>query len=472
MEKKRLSTVRGIVGYTGSVVGGAAIGFIAMPIATRLFSPTELGRVGLFNSYLQAIQLLAIAGLDQAYMRYRGGVDAAGSTGGLLRKCFYLSFGLLVIIGLAIAYVDSDVSRAILGAERRWLVPALLLAAAGSVLYRYATIEMRVAGRVGAFAVATIGFAFLSRVLFLGSAFTAGIGSAEVLMLSLGYASAGILSLVLIWSVLCEPRSLAPIALSRLVRFSTPFVISSAFALVSTSITPIYIARVGGPEDVGLFNTAVSLASVLTVVETGVLSYWTPRVYASYKDNSTGIRSLQEGLALAMLLAGMILILSRDLIFLVVGSEFRVAVRYFGVLLAVPVLTFVGELGGIGLLLAKRSSLYSFSYVVGASLTLLVVLSTVPSVGLAGGTVGLASGAGLTMTLRIVLARRVYQPFTSETRVLFGVALFLICAVVVALPWPEDLSWLCNVLVLVALGGGLWLCREQLWRWVRLRSRK
>ena len=53
------------------------LGFISLPLITRIMSTDEFGKTAMFTSAVSIIYIFAILGLDQSYIRYyyREGVD-------------------------------------------------------------------------------------------------------------------------------------------------------------------------------------------------------------------------------------------------------------------------------------------------------------------------------------------------------------------------------------------------------------
>ncbi|MGC4153889.1 MAG: oligosaccharide flippase family protein [Propionicimonas sp.] len=439
------------LGYSGAVIASAAVGFIAMPVATRVFSAEALGRVGVFNAWLMALQVGVLFGLDQAYLRFRGSPDSRGGTGGLLRRCLVVSGGILAMVGAGVVAFRSEVAIAVVGEPHLWVPFALTLAVGGAVAQRYASIETRVSRRVWAFAVVTVGSTLLTRGLYIMAGFLPSAVGLEVLLLGIGYCAAGVLAIACIWKTLGEPKSPTAIPLGSIFRFSTPFVVSGSFSLVSVSLTPIYLSWELGLAQVGQFNSGLALASILSILQVGILSYWIPYVYANAEAQAERIRSVHHAIFWAMVGTGLILILTSGPLFLLVGQEFRIAEQYFGVLLAVHAFNLLAEIGGVGLPLAKRTTPYSLALVAGSCLTLLTLLLTVPTWGMGGAAFSLLAGSALTAIVRLSYGVRHFRPFSSLARPITALTLLVIAACVRSVTFSLDLGMVGEAGILIAI---------------------
>ena len=77
------------------------LGFISLPLITRVMTTDEYGRTAMFTSAVTIIYIFAILGLDQAYIRffYKEGVDR----GELMAKCLRYPFLLILLLSAVYA---------------------------------------------------------------------------------------------------------------------------------------------------------------------------------------------------------------------------------------------------------------------------------------------------------------------------------------------------------------------------------
>ena len=64
------SFVKKFVGFSVVTWISFIISFLSAPISTRLFDPSVLGKINIFNTYTNLWGILILVGLDQAYARF------------------------------------------------------------------------------------------------------------------------------------------------------------------------------------------------------------------------------------------------------------------------------------------------------------------------------------------------------------------------------------------------------------------
>ena len=64
------SFIRKLVGFSLVTWVSFIISFLSAPISTRLFDPSVLGKINIFNTYTNLWGVLILIGLDQAYVRF------------------------------------------------------------------------------------------------------------------------------------------------------------------------------------------------------------------------------------------------------------------------------------------------------------------------------------------------------------------------------------------------------------------
>lgn len=450
---------RGALSFSGIVAIGAAIGVITTPFTTRMFDPATLGRINMFGAYLALMQVLSLVGLDQGYMRFYSDYATPAARLQLLRHCIARSVLVCSLGGVALWGFWQPISVGIAGVPRWDVVAMLFLAVLGSILFRYVQIWSRVSGRTMDFLWLTLAFAVLTKV----SVVTAGIVNPDyvtgILFLGIGYVLVGVFAVAILRRR--EPmRQIGDIASGTaqrrsLLLYSLPFLLTGLLSLVSTSLVSVPVERVLGFEAVGVFAAGMSLASFVVVVQMGIQSYWAPYAYAVHRIGPEELRAAQQVVVLVICSVGLLAMAVSPILFLLLGPAFRQAAGFFGLLLAPPVLTLISEVGGIGLLLARRSWLYSSAQAVGAIVTVLGCVWLLPMSGLAGAGMAMTLGALATAIIRILLARASFRPFARPLRAVATCALFLAPVSLQALPTqPSGVSpemWALVALLALAL---------------------
>ena len=83
--------MRALFSYSFASWLAALIGFIAVPIGTRLFPQELLGQLNILLSIASILSIVALAGIDQGYIRYFFEEKESEGRKELLRCCLSLS---------------------------------------------------------------------------------------------------------------------------------------------------------------------------------------------------------------------------------------------------------------------------------------------------------------------------------------------------------------------------------------------
>ena len=81
------------------------IGFITVPIITRLVNPSDYGSLSIFTLYADICVLIFTLGLDQSYIRFFYSEKSGTQKSSLLRKCFVIPTLAWVLVSAVFLFV-------------------------------------------------------------------------------------------------------------------------------------------------------------------------------------------------------------------------------------------------------------------------------------------------------------------------------------------------------------------------------
>lgn len=91
------SFVKKFIGFSVVTWVSFIISFLSAPISTRLFDPSVLGKINIFNTYTNLWGILILVGLDQAYARFYYERPNNRTVGYLFTFCFAVSYSLILL---------------------------------------------------------------------------------------------------------------------------------------------------------------------------------------------------------------------------------------------------------------------------------------------------------------------------------------------------------------------------------------
>lgn len=107
-----ISFFKNVLSFSYASLITAAIGFVIIPFATRLFSPSEMGKINLFSTVASLFSMLAIAGIDQSYVRYHAEVSDHGI---LVGDCIRLSIISWAFVSSIVFLFREYIAKLIIG---------------------------------------------------------------------------------------------------------------------------------------------------------------------------------------------------------------------------------------------------------------------------------------------------------------------------------------------------------------------
>ena len=130
-----------------------------------------------------------------------------------------------------------------------------------------------------------------------------------------------------------------------------------------------------------------------------------------------------------ILASGMVVF--RDLIYLVIGSEYHESKRFFSLLLIMPFLGFISETTSVGIALAKKSEINLLAYISSVVCNLYLCIAWIPYFGLPGAAFANAVSGIVLFLISSVWGQKFYKSIGNIFRSSFGIIILMMILV-----WP------------------------------------
>lgn len=366
-----------------------AMGFITLPIYTRLFPPEEYGIWSALTAVVGLLTALVALGGDSAYARYFFEARTPEARRLITSTVLWFLFGWAVIVTLLLLPFTPGFARWYLEQEGRSLVAVLALAGVPVTFANtMAGQALRNQFRAKAYAILNIATSVLAVGLGLVAVLIGGMGIAGLFA---GLVAASVLMLpVRLWSI----RDLvgfdfSPAVLRDLLSFGLPLVPMSVAYWVFASSDRIMLGKLASLEQVGLYGVAAGATSVLALFNKALGQAWSPHSVQAYEDDPVGA-AIIFGQVLTYLLAGFGLLavgvstFARDLLVVVATPAFYPAA------LAMPPLALgylayaTTQITAAGISLKKRTGYFARYAWVAAGLNVGLNFLLIPQWGMLG----------------------------------------------------------------------------------------
>lgn len=432
MEQTKRKFLKNMVGFSLTTWIGFAIGFLATPIATRLFVPEELVKVGLFSTYATLFASFCYLGLDQAYVRFFREPPGGVTRSGLLTFCTVTSVGVSVLVALGMTVWWQGLSAQVLGVPDAGVFICLCLYSVATVLFRYLSLNYRMEQNATLYTVQGVAQVLFTKVAYLAVGF--GQAQARPAILTLTALMGG---LTLVFAVLQRKRFARGFAreATRPFRrevwaFAAPLAPLTVITWLNASVSTLALRNLLSFEAAGIYSAALGLAATVNVIQTGFNAYWAPYVYEHYQqDDRSRFDTVHRLMACLLTGFGLTITLLQAVVFLLLGAKYRGSVVYFPFLFLAPICYCLSETTGMGIGIAKKSYWNTLLFLVSALVNLGFCYVLIPLWGGMGAAVAAAAAAVISLVLRTVIGERYYRAIASFRYVGYTVGLMLAASV-------------------------------------------
>ncbi len=450
-----------MVGFSIATWVSFGLSFLSGPISTWLFQAEEVGKINLFsNTYLTMFLSLAYLGLDQSYIRFYNEPPGKNTRKGVFTICISAACAFALVLSVGIGFASDQVSSAISGAPNVIITACLIVGLFANLLFRFLNVSARMEKKVVLYSVQTTLQAVVGKLLYIGVAIWSPTHQSAIIVMTLGYFVVTMVFLMVQFrdnftrQVDCSRQ-----VMGTLFRFGLPLVPVSLLSWLNNSLASLLLKAFVSYSAIGIYTNAVGVASVINVLQSGFNTYWTPFVYENYQNNGQKLRRMHELITFAMAAFGLLLVLAQDIIYLLIGGDFRASKEFFPFLLLSPICYTIAETTGLGINLSKKSYLNVVTFVANTAVNLLLCLWLLPYLGVVGAAIAAAVSAVVMLVVKTILGERYYKCITSYSKTFSAVLLIALAAVCnwlfFSIVW---LKYICFVVLLALL---VWIFRNE-----------
>ncbi len=431
--------IKNMLGFSLMTWISFALGFIASPIATRVFDPTELGKINLFTSYASLVGSVCYLGLDQAFVRFYRETPGGLTKERMLTFCTVTSLGFGVVLTLGCLPWWGAISAQVTGTPDMSVYACLVAYCFAMVAYRYLSLCYRMEQNAKSYTIQGVVYALLTKLAYV----SAGLASAESRP-AIWLMSALVLAFAVCCVIIQRRRFGHPVRATRpfvreMSRFALPLMPLSIVSWFNSSLSQVALRNLLGFEAVGVYTPALSLASTVNLIQSGFNTYWSPYVYQHYQsDDSARFYTVHRLMACALTFFGLGVTLLQAPVFLLLGAKYRSSVIFFPFLFLSPICYCLSETTGMGIDIAKKTYWNTVVFIVTAAVNLGLCFALIPSLSTTGAALAAALSALVMLALRTAVGNHYYRAIPSYRYLLQSVGLMLTAATANLLlnDWP------------------------------------
>lgn len=414
----------------------AIIGFFTIPLITRMLSPDQFGIASLVTVLVEIFIIICSLGMEQGFIRYFY-EEKKESISNLLYNCLYYPFFMISITFLMIFIFREKISIFILNKTDKdfWIVLVLIIFFRLIGNFSFTVIRMQQKGWLYSF------FTILLKVLefiFLIIFYNIYKNNYKTLIFSILLSSviSTILSILMsreAWGFKNKIQS--KVSKKELLYFSSPLALTLALSWIFASSDKILIKYFSNLTEVGLYSGAFKVVSIISVVQNGFTTFWTPVVYEHYSKNPDDLsffRKANEYLSLIFFMMGIGVIFCRNIIIFIFGEKYYSSIFIMPMLVFIPVMYLLSETTVMGIGFKKKSKYFLYTSILVATINLIGNIILVPLFGAKGAAISTGISYILFFSFRTYFSNKLIDFGFKLKKMYFIIFLMLLYALILS----------------------------------------
>ncbi|MCI6213149.1 lipopolysaccharide biosynthesis protein [Bacteroides heparinolyticus] len=430
MAESSSAFIKKLIGFSVVTWISFGLSFLTAPISTRLFIPEVLGKINIFNTYSNLFGILIMFGLDQAFARFYLERPNNRSKGYLFTFCFGTTYSLLLFFIVLSIPFGKVLSLVLFEEGDNLLLILFFFSVFCTSTLRYLNLSYRMEKNIKMYTIQGILITLVSKVLYLGVGFWDPSYKLALIVLTISHVVLAVIFLGI------QRNRFEFISVydkgftSEMLKFAIPLIPVSVLMWANTSIPQIIMQKTMDYHSMGIFTSAVALANVILVVQSGFNTFWVPYTYENYKTQTGQFYKIHKYLIFVLTLCALILVLCQDVVFLLLGEKYREAKVFFPFLILGPVSYMIGETTGLGINISKRSYLNIIVFGISVIFNIVLCLLLGALFGIPGIAISTAFAAIVAMILKTYFGEKYYVVIQSYKYMFFSASFILVSALI------------------------------------------
>lgn len=402
-----------VVGF-GTIVS-MFLGLLTTPLITRIVSPYEYGQFSIFLMYGQIGILVLILGLDQSIVRFFYESENLEYKKWLLKSCLKWP----VIIGLitSVIFISLLLSDVLTFEFSFKFAVLLCLYIFLLIISRFVQLIVRLEYNSKLYSslniiqkliyiIITVPFIYFysqDYLLILVLATIAALGVCIII---------GIYKYKNIWNFVNLSVKNFNVTEKQLIIYAYPYIIAFAVIAVFNSSDKLVLNYYCSYEDIGIYASALSLISILNLIQSTFNTLWAPlavKHFTDFPDDKELYIKANKIITVVMFCIGIVLILSKDLFVLLLGDKYREASYLLPCLIFNPIMYTISETTVLGLVFMQKSKAHTLVALGSAITNVVLCFALIPFFGIKGAAIANALAYIVFFSIRTYLSNKYFK---------------------------------------------------------------
>ena len=411
-------------------IGGyvnAVIGFFMLPFITRILTPEEYGIASLIAVLVDMLVIMCSMGLDQGLVRFFYEEDE-DNRGRLLYNSISYPIIFFFILSIILFIFKDKITFFVLNKNDNFLWKVILVSILFRLLHLFSILIIRMQQKGKIFSFLNI-LLKVSEFLFILILYKIYKNSYKILILAslFSFILTGLLSIFFerkIWTFSGKEK----ITKKELLKYSFPLVLTMGLTWLFASADKLTIRYFSDLNQVGLYSSSFKIVSIISVIQSGFTTFWTPVVYEHYSKNPEDTlfyKKANDYLSIIFFSMGLGILILRDLIVFLLGDKYYLSKFIIPMLIFIPVMYLISETTVMGISFKKKSKYFLYISIVVSITNILGNIILVPFLGAKGAAISTGISYILFFALRTYFSNKLINFNFNLKRIYFIIILIL-----------------------------------------------
>lgn len=428
-----------LAGFSVGPIVGAIFSCITVPVSTYLLMPNEYGKTSMFSLLYSILVLMTLFGFDQAYIReYHEHEDKRKL---LFNAMFVPMVSALIVIPIIIPFAP-EISFFLFESKEYVSVVYMLAAVLPLlVLERFILVDIRMQEKAFLYSLCSlflklIGFMLtLFFLLWIRRDFLAIIYSTLIAH----YVGDAFLVLIYFGKLHIKRVMFDLKLLKRMTKFALPLLPATIIGMVFNGEDKVFIKEFSNYTELGYYQAAMSLASMVSVLQSAFSTFWTPTVlrWRSEGVQNSQYELVQKGVTLVSAGLFMGVLVFRNIFPIILSQKYQNAKYILPFLLFYPVMTVIVCTTESGMNFERKTQYTLYFSIIVTILNFILNFIFVPKWGSMGAAVATGVSHVFYFWIRTLYSRKLWFDFELKHLIITSIIL-LLAATVNSFSFIED----------------------------------
>ena len=406
------------------------ISLLIVPISTRIISPEQFGIASLINVIQNVLFLIYSFGTQHSFIRF---FYEEKNKGKLLYNCLFYPFFISIFFFIGIFLLKKNISIFIVGEYDQFVWFILSLGGIFITLQIFSNLVIRMNQHAKFYSFIIINEKILEGIFLL--IFYKIYGN-NYRVLSLSFLVAIILITIIAISI--ERKSWnfkgeGTVSRKEIIEYSLPLSLTMALNWIFASCDKISIKILSNLSELGLYSGAFKLIAIVTVIQTGFITFWDPVAnehYFKYPEDKNFFKEMLDIFSLLFFILGIGLLFTSNIVILFLGERYKEALYVYPMLIFIPIMSSISEITTLGISFTKKTKYFLYISIIVSLTNLFGNIVLIPLYGARGAAISTGVSYVLFFILKTYFSNRLIDFGFNLKRIYFVIFLMSLYALV------------------------------------------